>query len=173
MTSENQRRELIIDQRAKSFLLRMKPNEYVYALILMMLVIVIFYLFVTKEPISKGIILSAVFFGFLIDFIQRIKKKKFFLQYVLFENSGIKVKVYSWGKVIIDEYFDKSKISAQIVLHKERHVSIELIFQFDKLNVLVQEDTYWNRERMLKLINWLIEDDYLQLNEECKKFLES
>lgn len=156
---------------AKSFLVRLKSNEIIYALALMIILIVIINLLFVENSIGKGIVLGVVFIGFLIDFIFLIRKKRFFLQYILIDDDAIDVKVFSWGKLYIEGKFDRSKISTELVLHKERHVSLELIFQFDKVIVKVYEDTYWNREHMLKLINWLVEEAYLQLNDDCKKML--
>lgn len=156
---------------AKSFLLRLKSNEFIYALALIIILIVIINLLFIQNSIGKGIILCIVFIAFLLDFTFLIRKKRFFLQYILIEDDAIDVKVFSWGKLYIEGKFDRSKISAELALHKERDVSLELIFHFDQTIVKVHEDTYWNRECMLKLINWLIEDDYLQLNDDCKKLL--
>lgn len=166
MSKKTEEQEFEISIDGKSILARLKFNEFLYAFILIAIFIVVIYFFVFQQSFFKGGFLGVVLVAFVYDFINGIKKRRYFLQYLKIEDSGIKLNVFSNGKVFIDDFFDRSNVTIELVFIKERHVSIKLILKINDEIIEIYEDAYLDQGRMLKLIDLLIESSYLVLNQE-------
>lgn len=166
MSKKTEEQEFEISIDGKSILARLKFNEFLYAFLLIAIFIVVIYFFVFKQSFFKGGFLSVVLVAFVYDFINGIKKRRYFLQYLKIEDSGIKLNVFSNGRIFLDDFFDRSNVTIELVFIKERHVSIKLIFKINDEIIEIYEDAYLDQGRMLKLIDLLIESSYLVLNQE-------
>lgn len=162
--TEEQEFEISID--GKSILARLKFNEFLYAFILIALFFVVVYFFVFQQSFFNGGFLGIVLVAFVYDFIKIIKERRYFLNYLKIQETGIQLKVFSNGKIFIDEYFDQSDIKIELVFVKNRHVSIKLILNLKETIIEINEDAAMFRDRMLKLIDLLIESSFLDLNQE-------
>lgn len=172
MTVHLKTKQIEHNEAAKFFWNRLRFNEYLNFAGLLVMLMILFNWFVVQHAIIGGIMLLIVFVAFLIDFVLHLKKKQFFLQNIQVHDEVVIARFYSWGKLFNEGQFNRSQISVQLALKKERNITLKLVFVLEGTEITIYEDPNWTKERIIILVDWLIQSCFLILDKESKEYIE-